>query len=43
MIPLGRELQRLALVALTPTASSHVITRVDAVVDVWKVPLAGKG
>ena len=42
MILLGRELQRLALVAVRPTASSHVVARVDAAVDVWKVPLAGK-
>ena len=42
MIPLGRQLQRLALVAVRPTASSHVVTRVDAAGDVWKVPLAGK-
>ena len=43
MIPLDRQLQRLALVAVRPTASSHVVARVDAAVDVWKVPLAGKG
>ena len=42
MIPLGRELQKLALVAVRPTASSYVVARVYAVVDVWKVPLAGK-
>ena len=43
MIPLGKELQRLALVAVRPTVSSHVVARVDAAVDVRKVPLAGKG
>ena len=43
MILLGRQLQRLALVAIRPTASSHVVARVDAAVDVRKVPLAGKG
>ena len=43
MVPLGRQLQRLALVAVRPTARSHVVARVDAAVDVWKVPLAGKG
>ena len=42
MISLGRQ-QRLALVALRPTASSHVVARVDAAIDVLKVPLAGKG
>ena len=43
MIPLGRELQRLGLVAVRQTASSHVVARVGAAVDVRKVPLAGKG
>ena len=43
MIPLGRQLQRLALVAVRPTASSDVVARVYAAVDVWKVPLEGKG
>ena len=43
MIPLGKELQRLALVAVRPTASSHVVARIDAALDILKVPLAGKG
>ena len=43
MISLGRQLRRLALVGVRPTASSEDVARVDAAVDVWKVPLAGKG
>ena len=43
MKPLGRELQRLALVAVRPNASSYVVARIDAALDILKVPLAGKG
>ena len=42
MIPLGRELQRLALVAVRPTASSHVVARVDAAVMLGKCRLRAK-